>query len=184
MATIVRVPDAAAPSPLLADVAALFLEYRDTLLAHDVPIDVFQNFGAEIEALPHVYVAASRGCILLAFLNGAPVGCIALKEVRGGTALSDDLGDGIGHNVGEVKRLFVRPTARRKGVAALLSSALEDVARGFDYSALVLDTLARLPGALPLYAQLGYRACADYNGNPMKDASFLIKHLPQCTTAG
>jgi GNAT superfamily N-acetyltransferase len=116
------------------------------------------------------------------------VGCIALK----------DLGEG----VGEVKRLFVREEARRLGVASALSRALERVAGGgrdestgggrataetgpaspsssssFGYSSLVLDTLHRLKGALPLYERLGFVQCDAYVHNPMHDVVFLRKDL-------
>jgi len=167
--TVVRVPDgdAAASSPQLQQAAALFAAYRDVLLAHGVPIDDFQSFAAEIAALPGPYARGEKGCILLAALDGgegAPVGCVAIKD--------------LGAGVGEVKRLYVAPSARRRGVAEALCAALEDVARNeFGYTALVLDTLDRLPGALALYAKLGFSFCDAYNDNPLHDAKFLRKEL-------
>ena len=160
-------PEAADAAPeskaLLSHAAALFSAYRETLLAFDVPIDLFQGFAQEIAALPGPYVARARGCILVAQLGGACVGCVALKDLGGG--------------VGEVKRLFVLPAARRRGVAEALCGAVEAAARDLGYSSLVLDTLVRLPGALQLYAKLGYALCDAYNDNPLGDVRFLRKAL-------
>ena len=171
--TIVRVPEGdssgtapgpPAPSPL-AQAAALFSRYREHLLSFDVPIDLFQGFADEIAALPGAYVARARGCILLAQLDGGEcVGCVALKDLGGGVA--------------ELKRLYVLPTARRRGVAEALCGAVEAAARDeFGYASLVLDTLVRLPGALQLYAKLGYELCDAYNDNPLPDVRFLRKVL-------
>ena len=183
--TIVRVPeaDSAAPPPaLLAEAARLFSAYRDVLLAHDVPIDLFQGFAAEIAGLPGPYVRRERGCILLAQLEegggggggggggASAVGCVAVK----------DLGEG----VGEIKRLFVAPSARRRGVAEALCGAVEAAARDeLGYTELVLDTLVRLPGALELYGKLGFTPCAAYNANPLKDVRFLRKELASAAAA-
>ena len=178
-----RVPEASAGgalrAPLLEQTRALFSAYRDVLLAADVPIDLFQGFADEIAALPGPYVAERRGLILLAFDDGAGtapqeaepalaalgrcLGCVALKDL-----------DGSG---GEVKRLFVLPAARRRGVAQHLCAALEAAARDFGYASLALDTLDRLPGALELYARLGYAATERYNDNPLHDVRFLRKAL-------
>ena len=163
---ISRVPEPASAdaAALLREAAALFSSYRETLLSFDVPIDLFQGFAQEIAALPGPYVARARGCILVARLGGACVGCVALKDLGGG--------------VGEVKRLFVLPAARRRGVAEALCGAVEAAARDeFGYSSLVLDTLVRLPGALQLYAKLGYALCDAYNANPLEDVRFLRKAL-------
>jgi putative acetyltransferase len=165
-----RVPDVAGAEEL-QQAAALFAAYRDVLLAHNVPIDDFQAFKNEIAALPGPYAREARGCILLAFDDdngsgapGAPVGCVALKD--------------LGAGVGEVKRLYVAPSARRRGVAEALCAALEDVARAdFSFASLALDTLDRLPGALALYKKLRFELCGAYNNNPLPDARFLRKDL-------
>ena len=64
--------------------------------------------------------------------------------------------------VGEVKRMFVRPEARRRGLGRLLLAELEAAARDLGHRVLRLDTAGTLPR---FYAGAGYRAIADYNGN-------------------
>jgi GNAT superfamily N-acetyltransferase len=71
---------------------------------------------------------------------------------------------------GEIKRMYVVPGARGRGVARALLRALEDAARELGYVAVRLDTGPRQPHAQALYLACGYRPIADYNGNPF--ASF------------
>jgi GNAT superfamily N-acetyltransferase len=72
------------------------------------------------------------------------------------------LGDGIG----EIKRMYVVPEARRRGVARELLTALEDAARDLGHTRARLDTGPRQPHAEALYRGAGYAQIADYNGNP------------------
>jgi GNAT superfamily N-acetyltransferase len=89
---------------------------------------------------------------LVAYRDGQPVGCAALKRLDAGAA--------------ELKRLFVVPEARGTGVARALIGRLEEIARVLGYAAIRLDTGARQPGAAALFRSSGYRETADYNGNP------------------
>ncbi|HEY5199094.1 MAG TPA: GNAT family N-acetyltransferase [Solirubrobacteraceae bacterium] len=70
----------------------------------------------------------------------------------------------------EIKRMFVVPQARGRGIAQLLLDALEDAAGGLGYSVARLDTGAKQPHAQRLYERAGYRSVADFNANPF--ASF------------
>jgi GNAT superfamily N-acetyltransferase len=82
-------------------------------------------------------------------------------QARAGGAvrrLDDDLA--------EVKRMFVRPPARSRGVAAQLLAALEDSARLLGYRRLRLDTGPKQVHALALYRREGYVAIEPYNDNP------------------
>jgi GNAT superfamily N-acetyltransferase len=72
--------------------------------------------------------------------------------------------------VGEIKRMYVVPEARGRGLARALLEALEDAARDLGHRVARLDTGARQPHAERLYRGAGYRAIADYNANPF--ASF------------
>jgi GNAT superfamily N-acetyltransferase len=68
--------------------------------------------------------------------------------------------------LGEVKRMYVVPDARRRGHARRLLSALEDEARAIGLTRVRLDTNAQQPEALLLYEACGYAEIADYNGSP------------------
>ncbi len=68
--------------------------------------------------------------------------------------------------LGEIKRMYVVPAARRRGHARRLLAALEEAAREAGLARLRLDTNAQQPEALELYAACGYAEIADYNGSP------------------
>lgn len=66
----------------------------------------------------------------------------------------------------EIKRMYVVPEARGRGVARALLGALEDAARRLGYSRVRLDTGPDQPHARALYESAGFAAISDYNGNP------------------
>jgi GNAT superfamily N-acetyltransferase len=68
--------------------------------------------------------------------------------------------------VGEIKRMFVRPTARSRGVARFLLTALEEAALTLGYTRVRLDTGPRQGHALRLYRRAGYLDVERYNDNP------------------
>ena len=80
-------------------------------------------------------------------LDGVPVGC-------GGVAFYDGFA--------EVKRMFTRPTARRKGVAAALLQRLEGEARGAGHSVLRLETGMYQDEAIGFYERAGFERCAAF----------------------
>ncbi len=104
-----------------------------------------------VSADPEELVPPS-GWLLVARLDGAAVGCGALK-VQGG-----------GH--GEIKRMWVAPSARGLGIARRLLEALESHAIAAGVDVLRLDTNRHLTEARQLYARHGYVEIAPYNGNP------------------
>jgi GNAT superfamily N-acetyltransferase len=93
-----------------------------------------------------------------------PGGCyVALYEVDravagGGIKRLDD-------GVGEIKRMYVVPDARGRGLARALLAALEDAARELGYRHLRLDTGVKQPHAEALYRSAGYREIGNYNAN-------------------
>ena len=76
----------------------------------------------------------------------------------------------LGDDLAEIKRMYVVPSARGRGVARELLVALEDAARSLGYSRVRLDTGPKQPHAERLYRSAGYTDIADYNDNPF--ASF------------
>ncbi len=85
---------------------------------------------------------------LVARLDGVPVGCAALVPVQS--------------SVGELKRMYVVPDARGRGVARSLLTAIEDTARRNGYEDLWLETGLRQPEAIALYESAGYTRIADF----------------------
>jgi GNAT superfamily N-acetyltransferase len=72
----------------------------------------------------------------------------------------------LGDRAAEIKRMYVVPAARRRGIARRLLAALEDAARDMGCDVVRLDTGARQPHAQALYEASGYVAVPDYNANP------------------
>jgi DNA-binding MarR family transcriptional regulator/ribosomal protein S18 acetylase RimI-like enzyme len=93
-----------------------------------------------------------NGVIVVARLDGEPVGCGVLKQLDAG--------------IGEVKRVWVSPSARGMGVASKLMQKLEQLGRERGYRLLRLDTNKALTEAHALYSKLGYRDTERYNDNP------------------
>ncbi|MBB4664628.1 GNAT family N-acetyltransferase [Conexibacter arvalis] len=92
------------------------------------------------------------GAFLLAEDRGVAVACGGLRTLAPG--------------LGEVKRMYVVPGARRRGIARTILFELERIARELGHGRVRLDTNAVQPEAVALYHATGYREIADYNGNP------------------
>jgi DNA-binding MarR family transcriptional regulator/GNAT superfamily N-acetyltransferase len=104
-----------------------------------------------VPAMPGELVPPA-GCLLVARLDGAAVGCAALKLK--------------GHGYGEIKRMWVTPDARGLGIAQRLLEALEARALAAGVEVLQLDTHHKLGEARELYRRNGYQEIAAYNDNP------------------
>ena len=92
------------------------------------------------------------GVCLVGRIGDEPVCVGAVKRLDDGLA--------------EIKRMYVAPAGRSRGVARALLVALEDAARDLGYDRVRLDTGPRQPHARALYLSAGYREIPDYNGNP------------------
>ncbi len=141
---------------------ALFLEYAKWL-----KVDLcFQGFDRELATLPGAY-ARPQGRLLVAGEPGQAFACLALRPLVAGIALLPPGG------VGEVKRLYVQPSARKGGWGTKLVETLVAQARTIGYEELKLDTLDWMTDARALYARLGFRECAAYYVNPLPGAVYM-----------
>jgi len=135
-------------------VRALFREYADEL-----GIDLcFQGFEEELASLPSKY-APPGGRLLLAFSDGQATGCVALRP--------------IGDSACEMKRLYVRPSARGQHLGRRLAQRICAEARAGGYRRICLDTLPQMGEAVRLYSSLGFRPIEPYIFNPIDGAIFL-----------
>jgi GNAT superfamily N-acetyltransferase len=112
-------------------------------------------YGADVEDRTPRATAADfsppGGAYVALYEDGRPVGGGGLKR------LAPDLG--------ELKRMYVVPVARGRGLARVLLAALEDAARDLGYARLRLDTGPHNVEAQRLYDTSGYARIPDYNGN-------------------
>jgi ribosomal protein S18 acetylase RimI-like enzyme len=122
----------------------------------------FQEIEEEIADLPGSYDEPT-GALLVADENHHLIGMIALRQLSGSTC--------------EMKRLFVRPEARGRGIAKELVARIVEQARHLSYEEMRLDTLPMMTSAQSLYESLGFVDIAPYYKTPIKDTRFMAKRL-------
>ena len=139
----------------LAQIRVLFLEYAESLGFSLC----FQAFDEEVAGLPGMY-APPEGRLLIAYLDGEAVGCAALHKLEDGIC--------------EMKRLYVKPSARGHGIGKKLSEQIIAAARLIGYRWMRLDTIAsQMQTAVALYRTQGFREIAPYRDNPIPSALYM-----------
>ena len=118
----------------------------------------FQDFDREMDSLPGEYAPPS-GRLFLALLEDRAAGCVAMRRIDAERA--------------ELKRLYVRPVHRGKGLGRILARAVVDAAMKEGYSTIMLDTVASMETARTLYASLGFRETEPYRFNPLPGAVYM-----------
>ena len=124
----------------------------------------FQGFEAEIAGLPGRYAPPS-GCLLLAIDGDSPAGCVALRDLGGGTC--------------EMKRLYVAPESRGRGIGRSLVEAVIRKASQVGYRRMILDTLPEMVEAVALYRSFGFVETSPYWGCPVERTIYLKKFLAE-----
>jgi len=139
----------------IAAIRELFLEYAQSLGFSLC----FQSFDKELAELPGDY-AAPEGRLLLATCEGQSAGCVALHKLD--------------HEICEMKRLYIRPEFRGKGLGKILAKRIIGEAHQIGYKQLRLDTVEPLMRtAVKMYRTLGFREIAPYRPNPIEGALYM-----------
>ena len=140
-------------------VRELFLEYEQSL---GVKL-CFQNFEQELAGLPGHY-APPDGRLLLAEYEGELAGCVALRKWEAGIC--------------EMKRLYLRPSFRGKGLGRTIAEKIIAEARNIGYQCMRLDTIEPvMKDAVEMYRKLGFREIAPYRSNPIAGAMYMELQL-------
>jgi ribosomal protein S18 acetylase RimI-like enzyme len=139
----------------IAQARELFLEYAQSLGFSLC----FQNFDKELEALPGHY-APPDGRLLLAEYVGQLAGCVAMRALEPGIC--------------EMKRLYLRPQVRGKGLGRALADRIVAEARQIGYRRMRLDTVEPvMKDAVGMYRKLGFKEIAPYRSNPIAGAMYM-----------
>ena len=143
----------------IAQARGLFLEYAKSL-----NFDLcFQSFDKELAGLPGDY-APPDGRLLLAEYQGQLAGCVALHKLDA--------------QVCEMKRLYLRPQFRGKGVGRGLTETLITEARSIGYRSMRLDTVEPvMKDAVAMYRRFGFKEIAPYRVNPIAGVLYMELEL-------
>jgi hypothetical protein len=145
------------------DATVLTIEVDDPIgetarkLIHELCAELRGRYGFAPSPFSVSEAATPRTIFLVARLSGQPVGCAALRRID--------------EHSGEIKRMYVAPAGRRKGIARRLLTELERHAHDFDYRAIRLETGILQPEAQRLYESCGYKRIASfgpYVGDPIR----------------
>jgi ribosomal protein S18 acetylase RimI-like enzyme len=143
----------------VAQARELFLEYAQSLGFSLC----FQNFDKELADLPGDY-APPEGRLLLAEYDGQLAACVALHKLEPGIC--------------EMKRLYLRPQFRRKGLGRALADRIIADARQIGYQRMRLDTVEPvMKDAVAMYRKLGFKEVGPYRPNPIAGAMYMELEL-------
>jgi len=139
----------------IAQARDLFLEYAKSLGFSLC----FQNFDQELANLPGDY-SPPDGRLLLAEFDGQIAGCVALHKLEDDTC--------------EMKRLYLRPDFRGKGLGRALAHRIIWEARQIGYQRMRLDTVEPvMKDAVAMYRRIGFREITPYCNNPIAGALYM-----------
>jgi ribosomal protein S18 acetylase RimI-like enzyme len=144
----------------LASAVSLFRAYAASL-----EIDLsYQNFAAELEAMPGSYAPPAGELLLARDTEGIAAGCVGLRPLASPGRC-------------EMKRLYVMPQARGSGLGARLVDVVLNEAERIGYREMCLDTLPSMTGALSLYRKFGFETMEPYYDTPVIGTIFLGRFL-------
>lgn len=136
----------------------LFIEYSEQL-----QIDLcFQGFDAELRSI-HERYGAPDGCLLLAHDEQGLCGCVGVRRFDASRC--------------EMKRMYVRPRARGRGLGRLLGLEALRFAQRRGYEEMLLDSLPTMSAAVRLYESLGFERVSAYYDTPIAGTVFMRRWL-------
>ncbi len=143
------------------EIKSLFTEYTEYLVENDSKFKEYleiQKYDDEVEHLENKY-GLPWGRLYVAYYENQVAGCIALRKLNDKEC--------------EMKRLYVIPEFRNKGIAKTLVEKIVSDAKEIGYSNMLLDTLPFLQTAIKMYKKMGFYEIECYNNSPMEDSIYL-----------
>ncbi len=137
---------------------SMFSKYIDSL---DLNLD-FQNYQHELKNIETIYRSPAGALVLVKDYSGY-VGCAGIRK------FTDD--------VCELKRTYVLPAKRGRGIGQLLLTACLDEARNLGYKQIYLDTHTKMKAAISLYLKNGFKYIPAYYDNPIQETRYLAIEL-------
>lgn len=153
--------------PVLATTAAHFEAGRKLVSTYiqSLPFDVsFQDYEGDIKNLHQVY-AAPTGALWLLEKEGRYLGCSGVRKLEEGIC--------------ELKRTYIHPELRGKGMGQLLLEKCLESGRSLGYQKMYLDTHLSMKPAIALYEKNGFKDIHAYCYNPMEATRYLGVDLAQ-----
>jgi putative acetyltransferase len=149
-----------------AESPAQIVQARELFLEHAKSLGFslcFQNFDKELAELPGDYVPP-EGRLLLAEYEDQLAACVALHKLE--------------PRICEMKRLYLRPQFRGKGLGRVLAGRIIAEARQIGYTHMRLDTVEPvMKDAVAMYRKLGFTEIAPYCPNPIAGAMYMELEL-------
>ena len=143
------------------EINTLFTEYTNMLSEKEPSFQKYleiQHYNEELEDLEMKY-GLPDGRLYLAYYQKKLAGCIGLRRLD--------------YKNCEMKRLYVRPEFRGKGIGDQLVQRVIEDAKVIGYSCMLLDTLPFLEGALHMYRKCGFYEIESYNDSPIDSSIFM-----------
>ena len=143
------------------EIKSLFTEYTEYLVENDVEFKKYleiQKYDNEIENLEDKY-GMPWGRLYIAFYENQVAGCIALRKLNDTQC--------------EMKRLYVKPEFRNKGIAKMLVEKVISDSKEIGYSSMLLDTLPFLQTAIKMYKKIGFYEIGCYNDSPLDNTIYM-----------
>ncbi len=168
---------ASTPGATLDAARRLLLEYGQFVVAQPGAARFcFGTLREEAEGLPLSFIRQGGGS-LLAWVRGEPAGFVAWRALPSSSTAPSAAPEPFSDSW-ELKRLWVRPSARGVGLGRLLTQAVLDRAGSAGRRAIYLDTAPQsMASAHRLYSEMGFVPCAPYNDNPVEGIVWMVKFL-------
>lgn len=146
-----------------ADAAMLMRAY-----ARELPIKLdFQGFDEELTTLPDMY-AKPEGGLWVVYSNSYAVACVGIRFFDEG--------------IGELKRMYIHPEYRGKGIGKQLVDQALLLAKELGYHRVLLDTLDTMTPAIRCYESAGFQRIDAYYFNPEPNVLYFAWDNPSCKT--